>query len=256
MAVRAVAGSEVSLVEQSADAPGARFLRFGAVAALVGQVLLFLSSGLHPAREHPADHVAVFREYAESSSWTTVHLVQWVGGVLMFVGLAFLARHVIRSAERGTMLARTALGASIGASAIFTVLQAVDGVSLKMAVDRWADAGPDTAAAAFSAAEAIRWTEIGLNAIGRIVQGVAVGSVALAAAAAGMHGRALAAVGVVAAVGGVAGGVGTAYTGFSTLVAAIAMGPWFLQMFWLIGTAIVMWRRGGSASSPAPARSE
>jgi hypothetical protein len=222
-----------------------RLLKVGSVAAIVGQILLLVSSAFHPSQEHPADHPAVFREYAESSSWITVHLVQWVGGVLMFVALAFLALHIIRSAQRGNMVARIGLGASITVAAIFTVLHAVDGVSLKMAVDRWAEASPPNRAAAFSAAEAIRWTEIGLNALARVLQGVAVIAVSVAAVAARFHGRTLAMLGLAAGLGGVAGGLGTSYTGFSTLVAAISMGPMFLQIFWLIGTAVAMWRRAG-----------
>lgn len=222
---------------------GARFLRLGAGAALVGQVALLVSSAVHPAREHPADHARVFAEYAQDASWTTVHLIQWVGGVLMFVAIALLARYLIGCRQRGETFARIALAASVTVAAIFTALQAVDGVALKMAVDAWVDADPSGRAPAFSAAEAIRWTEIGLNAIARVLQGVAIASVAVAAAAAGLHGRVLATLGLIGGFGGVAAGVATAYTGFSTTVAVIAMPPMLLTIFWLIGTATAMWRR-------------
>lgn len=261
VAVRALKRVEVKLTEKAPKVTGLghqesfdpRGMRFGAVGAIGGQVLLALASAFHPSGEHPADHAAVFSEYAQSTSWTTVHLVQWAGGVLMFLALAFLAHQIVNFGRSGAILGRIALGASITVAAIFTVLQAVDGVSLKMAVDAWADAAPERQAAAFSAAEAIRWTEIGLNAVGRFLQGVAVASVAIASAAVGLHGRTLAALGIVAGIGGAAGGLATAYTGFSTLVAEISMAPGFVQMFWLVATGIVMWRRGrASALQPSP----
>jgi hypothetical protein len=207
------------------------------------QVLLLASSAFHPAGEHPADHAKVFAEYAQDGSWITTHLVQWAGGVLMFVGIALLARHLLSSGERGATLARIALGASITVAAVFTVLQAVDGVSLKVAVDAWADASPARRAAAFSAAEAIRWTEIGLNAVGKILQGIAIASAAVAAAATGFHGRVLATLGFLGGVGGTTSGVATAYSGFSTTVAVIGMPAMLLTIMWLVGTAVAMWRR-------------
>lgn len=244
--VRRTGGGPARLAAGEGRESGSRFLRLGGLAAIAGQILLLVSSGLHPAGEHPANHPKVFAEYAADASWTTVHLIQWLGGVLMFVAIAFLARHLLNSSKRGATFARVALGASITVAAIFTVLQAVDGVALKMAVDAWAEAGPARRTAAFSAAEAIRWTEIGLNAIARVLQGVAIASTALAAAAAGFYGRVLATVGFLGGIGGVAGGLATAYTGFSTTVAIIAMPPWFLTIVWLIGTGIVMWRRAAT----------
>jgi hypothetical protein len=38
-------------------------------------------------REDPMDNPAVFAEYAQSESWTAVHLVQWFGFLLLLGGL-------------------------------------------------------------------------------------------------------------------------------------------------------------------------
>ena len=56
-------------------------------------------------------------------------------------------------------------------AASFTVLQAVDGVTLRYAVDAWVSA-PPSQRAAFAAAEAVRWTEIVMNALSYFLAGL------------------------------------------------------------------------------------
>jgi hypothetical protein len=53
-----------------------------------------------------------------------------------------------------------------------TILQAVDGVALKWAVDAWADAPADQEVAAFAVAEGLRWTEYGLQGYSNILLGI------------------------------------------------------------------------------------
>jgi hypothetical protein len=48
--------------------------RLGAVALPLGVIVLTVAELFHPSREDPMDNVAVFREYARSDIWTTVHL--------------------------------------------------------------------------------------------------------------------------------------------------------------------------------------
>jgi hypothetical protein len=50
------------------------------------------------------------------------------------------------------------------------ILQAVDGIALKMAVDSWADACAGKKDITFRLAEGIRWVEYGTNSIFRILQ--------------------------------------------------------------------------------------
>jgi hypothetical protein len=50
--------------------------------------------------------------------------------------------------------------ATILTASILVILQAVDGISLKRAVDSWADAPQQEKIVAFRVAEGIRWTEI------------------------------------------------------------------------------------------------
>ena len=58
-------------------------------------------------------------------------------------------------------------------SATWAVLQAVDGVTLKQAVDAWAAASGTEQAARYADAETVRWVEWGLQSYFRVVLGVA-----------------------------------------------------------------------------------
>lgn len=49
------------------------------------------------------------------------------------------------------------------AASAFAVLQAVDGIAQKKAVDSWVTAPPEEKAITFRVAEGIRFTEIGTN---------------------------------------------------------------------------------------------
>jgi len=61
--------------------------------------------------------------------------------------------------------ARLATAAAVTAAAAYGILQVVDGVALKRAVDAWVAAPADDKAATFAAAQAVRWTEYGLNSL-------------------------------------------------------------------------------------------
>ena len=53
--------------------------RMGAVALPLGVVIIAISEIFHPSREDPMDFPSVFREYAQSDVWTTVHLGEYFG---------------------------------------------------------------------------------------------------------------------------------------------------------------------------------
>ena len=71
--------------------------------------------------------------------------------------------------EGPTALARFGLVAVVLTAAAITMLQAVDGVALKWAVDAWADAPADQEGSTFAAAMALRWTEYALQSYSNIV---------------------------------------------------------------------------------------
>jgi hypothetical protein len=115
---------------------------------------------LHP--DGPAnDHGAVFAEYAGSANWAAVHLGQFAGMTVIIAGLLVLHSALDVQAGGATWTARLGAVAAAVALGLYGVLQAVDGVALKQAVDAWVSAPEAEKAARFSGAEAIRWLEWG-----------------------------------------------------------------------------------------------
>src|SRR3712207_373103 len=146
--------------------------RMGAVALPLGIVLIAISEIFHPAREDPMDFPAVFEEYAHSNLWTTVHLGEYFGFLLLLGGLVALYYSVSAKPGAGAGLALFGLAAAVTAAASFTVLQAVDGIALKRAVDAWVSAPAEQESAAFAAAEAVRWIEMGMNSLSYFLAGL------------------------------------------------------------------------------------
>ena len=109
--------------------------RLGAVALPLGVIVLVVAELFHPSREDPMDNVAVFREYAHSDIWTTVHLGEYFGFLLLLGGLVALYYSLNARPGVGAGLAPFGLAAAVTAAASFTVLQAVDGIALRRAVD-------------------------------------------------------------------------------------------------------------------------
>src|SRR5439155_25128081 len=65
-------------------------LRLSATLLFVGELLSLLVGALHPARENPNNHTAVFAEYANSADWTDLHFSQFVGMAIIIAGLLVL----------------------------------------------------------------------------------------------------------------------------------------------------------------------
>jgi uncharacterized membrane protein YhaH (DUF805 family) len=124
------------------------------------------------------------------------------------------------------------------------VLQAVDGITLKRAVDAWASAPADQQTAAFAAAEAVRWTEIGMNSLSNFLTGLTLLLYGLAIALGrGVYPRWT---GWMAALSGVAfmynGVVEVAYEGFGpSIVKLVGI---LLLAVWAFIMAVLMLRNG------------
>jgi hypothetical protein len=146
--------------------------RIGAVALPLGIILLLVATAIHPSREHPMDNPAVFMEYAQTDSWVVIHLAQWFAALLFFGGLVAVYYSIGTKPEVDAGVACFGLVAAVLTAAAITMLQAVDGVALKWAVDAWASAPADQKIAAFAAAEAMRWTEYSLQSFSNILLGL------------------------------------------------------------------------------------
>jgi hypothetical protein len=218
--------------------------RIGAATLPLGVVLIAISEVFHPSREDPMDFPAVFREYAQSDVWTTVHLGEYFGFLLLLGGLVALYYPVRARPGVGAGLAPFGLAAAVATAASFTVLQAVDGITLRYAVDAWVSAPAPQKPAAFAAAEAVRWTEIGMNALSYFLAGLALFIYGLAIALGRAYPRWA---GLIAALSGAAlmynGVIEVAYEGFvASVVKLVGLA---LLALWAFVMAVLMWRDGG-----------
>jgi hypothetical protein len=217
--------------------------RMGAAALPIGVVLIAISEIFHPSREDPMDFPAVFKEYAQSDVWTTVHLGEYFGFLFLLGGLVALYYSVSARPGAGAGLAPFGLAAAVTAAASFTVLQAVDGITLRYAIDAWVSAPAPQKPAAFAAAEVARWTEIGMNSLSYFLAGLTLFLFGLAIVLGRVYPRW---VGLIAAVSGAAfmydGAVVVAYEGFvADIVKLVGL---LLLAIWAFVMAFLMWRNG------------
>jgi hypothetical protein len=228
---------------QEGGGDAASTTRMGAVALPIGIVLIAISEVFHPSREDPMDFPAVFEEYAHSNVWTTVHLGEYFGFLFLLGGLVALYYSVSARPGAGAGLAPFGLAAAVVTAASFTVLQAVDGITLRYAIDAWTSVPAPQKPAAFAAAEVARWTEIGMNSLSYFLAGLTLFLFGLAIALGRVYPRG---VGLIAAISGAAfmynGAVEVAYEGFvPSIVKTVGL---LLLAVWGFVMAALMWRNG------------
>lgn len=99
-------------------------------------IIAVVSTVIHPSREDPANHTLVFAEYASDDSWIAVHIDQFAGVIMVFAGgFVALYRLLVQSESSITsVLAWIGLALAIMTASAIAVLQAIDGIALKMAV--------------------------------------------------------------------------------------------------------------------------
>jgi hypothetical protein len=188
-------------------------------------------------------HEDIFARYAASAAWEWVHFAQFVGVLAALSGLIVL-HLVLRT--RARRLSAFAAGTTVATGAVWAVLQAVDGVTLKQAVDAWVAADGPERAVRLGDAEVVRWTEWGLQSYFRVTLGLAL----LLFGATMLTTRAVAAwVGWVAALAGlisVAVGVDVAYSGLESAFQALAV-PAFQLLTLVVGVGVLVPARGARA---------
>ena len=226
-------------------------LRMGSVGFLAGLVIIVVSTLFHASSEDLMDNPVVFAVYAESDTWIAAHIGQFAGVMLVFAGgFVALFRLLVKS-ESGTTasaLAWFGLVAAILVASTFTILQAVDGIALKIAVDTWYAIPPSAGdseeekAIAFRVAEGIRWTEIGINSYNRILQGVVSLIFGVAIVKSALLSRWIGAVGIIAGAATVIAGVGVAYVGFAPLPIVGDVST-FISFAWIAILGIFLWRK-------------
>jgi uncharacterized membrane protein len=235
-------------------------LRMGAVAFLAGLVIIIVSTLFHAYSEDLMDNPVVFAVYAESDPWIAAHIGQFAGVILVFAGGFVALFRLLVGSESGTALALAWLGlvTAILVASTFIILQAVDGIALKIAVNTWhaippptsptspssssADDAVEEKAIAFRVAEGIRWTEIGVNSYNRILQGAVAIIFGVAIAKSALLSRWIGAVGIFAGAVTVIAGIGVAYLGFAPLPIVGDVST-VISFAWIAILGIFMWRK-------------
>ena len=151
-------------------------------------------------------------------------------------------------------------GAAVLAAASLTMLQAIDGVTLKWAVDAWVTAPADLKAAAFAAAEVARWTEYATQSYSNILLGLTLVLYGLAIALGTVYPRWLGWIAVGSGVAWIIHGLMVPYIGlFNSIPRLVAL---VLMAVWAFIIGYLMWRDGSrgrirrtqSATPHAPPR--
>jgi len=222
--------------------------------AIVGALLLFMGTWLHPSQTDPNESAAAFAEYAATSraAWVAVHLIQLAGVAAMVVAAILLARLI--AGERGAGWARVTTVLGCAGLAVAAVLQAVDGVALKAMADLWVRAAPGDKASMYGATLAVRQTEIGLDALLALVLGATIVAYGLAWLTAADNGGLQ---GFFAIVVGVANGVAgflMAIGGYSTPAMLVTMITGVLAIVWMVNAGVWAWRHAPSAVEPILSR--
>ena len=217
--------------------------RIGAVALVLGLLALLVFEPLHPSQEDRMNHPAVFAEYARSDLWITVHLGEYLAFLLLLSGLVALSYAMTTEPGPGVAWGRFGRASAVTAAASFTILQAVDGVALKRAVDAWVAAPVDQQGAAFAAAEAVRWIETGVNALAYGLLGLSLVLTGLALVLGSIYPRWLGGLAAAAGIAFMARGTLVAYRGFVPSVADLLALALFVV--WALIMAFVMWRDRG-----------
>jgi hypothetical protein len=240
-------------------------LRMGSVAFLAGLAFAIVSTLIHPTGtgEELMNNPFIFSVYAEDDLWVASHIGQFAGIMLIYAGgFVALFRLLSRSESGSTVasaLAWFGLVTAILTASAFTILQAVDGIALKIAVDTWyaipsplssseagdADGGEEEGekAIALRVAEGLRWTEWGIQAYYRMLQGAVALIFGVAIVKSAVLSRWIGAVGIAAGAVGIAAGVVVAYVGFSSVRDPVADLSTLILYPWIVILGIFMWRK-------------
>lgn len=214
--------------------------RLGSIAAVAGAILLFVSTLLHPLDSDPSDSPAAFAEYAADSLWVWSHLGQFLGVALL--GMALVALATTFKPGRAAAWGRVGQAGAAAIIAVAAALQAVDGVALKVMVDRWAAATGEARVFAFEAAFAVRQIEIGLASLLSLLSGFTLIVFGVSIVLSPRYPLWMGWLGLLSGLGLVATGAAQASTGFSDLAMTLSMLVSSVFLIWAILAGILMWR--------------
>ncbi|MGO4574111.1 DUF4386 family protein [Microvirga sp. 2TAF3] len=220
-------------------------LRLSSGMLFVGQLLYIVVTQFHAGGD-ANNHPAIFAAYAGNGIWTAVHLGQFASMAILLAGL--LALFFVLDVQDGTARWAGRLGAAsaVAALALYGVLQAVDGVALKQAVNAWANAPDAEKAARFASAEAIRWLEWGVRSYQDFVLGLALLLFAAAVVRMAWAPRPIAYLMGLSGLTYLVQGWVAAAEGFSPTQSVAIVLAWVLSLVWMIWLGAVAWQMQSS----------
>ena len=224
-------------------------LRIGSILFIAGMVIAIISTLIHPSREDPSNHPLVLAEYASDKSWVAVHIGQFAGGIMVFAGGFVALYRFLAQSESSTasILAWIGLAFAIMTASAIAVLQAIDGIALKMAVDSWVAAPSEDKAITFRVAEGIRFIEYGANSIFRILQGLSAIIFGVAILKSKLLSRWIGGAGVVIGAIVIYAGIEVAYLGFVYANIGSLRGiSMIIYSIWVIILGGIMWKKSMS----------
>jgi hypothetical protein len=168
---------------------------------------------------------------------------------LIFAG-GFIALHrLIARSESGSTasaLSWFGLATAIPSASAFTILQAVDGIALNIAVNTWYATPPGEEGRKttyLGVAEGLRWTEWAVQAYYRMLSGAVALIFGVAIAKSTILSKWIGAPGIIAGVVTLAAGVVVAYVGFSSARDPVTNLSTYTLYPWLVILGIFMWRK-------------
>ena len=235
---------------KSSPEPVGRGLRLSGLLLLAGLLINTIATvGFHPGGDED-NHEKIFTDYAESDSWEAVHFVQFVGGLLVIAGLIALYRTLAAGGGQA-MVARLGAAAAVATAATLAVLQGLDGIGLKQAVDAWVDSTGAEQADRFSDAEIVRWLEWGFQSYFRILFGLSFALLGWALLNARLVAGWIAWAGVLVGVFSAAIGVDVAYAGLDSDFQSIL---WIAMLIAVLVFAFGLLSAGRRAEPPTLAQ--
>ena len=206
----------MTAAEIAAARPAPRFdertlLKLAGCLLVGGFLFFFVATQIHPHGSEN-DHPVIFQRYADTDGWIMIHFGQFAGVLATLGGFVVLYR-MLSVRHEVPVLARCAVGAVIATAGVWAVLQAIDGVALKHAVDSWAEASGAEKAVRFADAEVLRWSEWGLQAYFRLLLGLTFVLFGVAVVRTGVVARWLGVVGIAGGLLYAAVGIAVGHTG-------------------------------------------
>src|SRR5918995_6794096 len=166
-------------------------------------------------------------------------------------GFVALFRLLVQSeSSTASILAWIGLALAIMTASAIAVLQAVDGIALKIAVDSWIAAPSEDKAITFRVAEGIRLIEYGTNSIFRILQGTLAIIFGVAIVKSKLLSKWIGGAGVVMGAVTIYAGIEVAYLGFGYAnIGGLRGISTIIFIIWVGILGGLMWRKSMSQSN-------